>query len=365
MIEILPEMKPSLISLFEETAWELSGFAVLAGHCPGRLWVDNAENPAIGFMHTPEGSLLTGNPDNQEALENFRLWFDQEFLPHGIRNEAFGFDCYFAPKWYAPAGWLFESRPLIQTPRLHFLVQPENVPKNLPEPSPEFQQIWIDPAFIRSGFNLKNKPHIRDWVKNNWGTDENFSRNGFGFCLKKDDVIISWSVCDCVFEDRCEIGIHTDPDFRRRGLAAATTRHMLQYAFAHGFREVGWHCDADNAGSIGTATRNGFIKERDYFSWSGYFNLQRHQLMTAFSAIETGDADNARTILLEVLDSDPVDMGILYDLACGFARIHMPDHAFPLLRVLIGNDPKVRHPIQRDPDFDSLRELSEWKELMG
>ncbi len=37
----------------------------------------------------------------------------------------------------------------------------------------------------------------------------------------------------------------------------------------HDYREIGWHCASSNAGSIATARKVGFEKERDYVAYSG------------------------------------------------------------------------------------------------
>ncbi len=111
--------------------------------------------------------------------------------------------------------------------------------------------------------------HVRNWIKNNWGTREDFFARGFGFVTETLDnhKIVSWSICDCIGDHACEIGIHTHPDYRRQGLAALTASAAVDYALAQGLGVVGWHCNADNIGSQHTALRVGFTLERDYVSF--------------------------------------------------------------------------------------------------
>jgi hypothetical protein len=47
-------------------------------------------------------------------------------------------------------------------------------------------------------------------------------------------------------------------------LAAITAAATVEYALSHGFSMVGWQCLEDNLGSIGTAEKVGFERERDY-----------------------------------------------------------------------------------------------------
>jgi RimJ/RimL family protein N-acetyltransferase len=64
----------------------------------------------------------------------------------------------------------------------------------------------------------------------------------------------------------CEIGIHTAKE-RRRGLATLTAAATVEYALSNGFSTIGWQCSEDNLGSIGTAEKVGFERERDYAMW--------------------------------------------------------------------------------------------------
>ena len=104
-------------------------------------------------------------------------------------------------------------------------------------------------------------------MENNWGSTADFLERGFGFVTIYDDEVVSWSLADCVGGDACEIGIRTAETFRRRGLATITVAAAVEYALSNGFaiaEAVGWHCPEDNYGSIGTAEKVGFEKERDY-----------------------------------------------------------------------------------------------------
>jgi RimJ/RimL family protein N-acetyltransferase len=102
----------------------------------------------------------------------------------------------------------------------------------------------------------------------NWGSTAAFLAKGFGFVTlytKAGAVqVVSWSLADCRSGDACEIGIHTVKEYRRRGLASITAAAAVEYALSHDFSRVGWHCSEDNLGSIGTAEKVGFERERDY-----------------------------------------------------------------------------------------------------
>ena len=55
--------------------------------------------------------------------------------------------------------------------------------------------------------------------------------SGFGFCLvNKDNRIISWCISDWVTDEKTEIGVGTDENFRRRGYATLVVNATLNYS---------------------------------------------------------------------------------------------------------------------------------------
>ncbi len=60
--------------------------------------------------------------------------------------------------------------------------------------------------------------------------------------------------------DRCELGIGTAEEHRRRGLATLSGSAVIRGAVSRGITEIGWHCYAMNAASVATAERLGFTR---------------------------------------------------------------------------------------------------------
>lgn len=120
-----------------------------------------------------------------------------------------------------------------------------------------FELRQLDAAlFART--DLTNHQRIVDWATANWGSVEQFLAHGFGFVLVHEQTIASWTLADCIIGERCEIGIHTDPNYRRRGLATIVVAANVAHALSHGLRMVGWQCSEDNLGSQGVAEKVGF-----------------------------------------------------------------------------------------------------------
>lgn len=129
----------------------------------------------------------------------------------------------------------------------------------------------IDEALL-VGSTVEVPNDIPEWIEHNWGTRDNFLTHGFGSVTAalNTNQIVSWSICDCIADNTCEIGIRTHPEYRQRGLAALTTAATVDYALTHGFSTVGWHCNADNIASQRTALQSGFTLERECLTFVSF-----------------------------------------------------------------------------------------------
>jgi tetratricopeptide (TPR) repeat protein len=65
-------------------------------------------------------------------------------------------------------------------------------------------------------------------------------------------------------------------EYRRRGFATITAADAVEYALSNEFAVVGWHTHDHNHGSIGTAEKIGFEKEREYEQYFCMFNEALH-----------------------------------------------------------------------------------------
>ncbi len=235
---------------------------VLQGHNPGAVYADDPAAPQVVFITGPEGAYLGGTvpPAAQRpALKAFL----------GERLAVLG-DLWLAvmPAWDEHLADLFPRAPLRQ-PRQHYVCTQvmldwrARLPDNMIV-QPITGDLIADPS-------VELPEHVHDWMEDNWASTDNFLARGFGFVTidEEHNRVASWSLCDCVSHDTprgntCEIGIHTDPAYRERGLAAITASAAVEHALAHGFQSVGWHCHLENIGSRRTALKVGFSWERDY-----------------------------------------------------------------------------------------------------
>lgn len=243
--------------------YNVSISGVLAGSNPGTVYVDSLETPQVALLISPEGTYLAGVESGSDQVAALRSQIADLLATGDI--EALWLTC--EPTWQPLLNDIL-PRPALQIPRQHYVCTALSFDwlSRVPE---GFALHAIDEALLVRP-ELVIPDHVEDWIQNNWGSRECFLAHGFGFVTEalNTNQVVSWSLCDCIGDDACEIGIHTHPDYRRRGLAALTSAAAVDYAFGQGLSLVGWHCNADNTASQRTALRVGFTSERDYLTFA-------------------------------------------------------------------------------------------------
>ena len=246
--------------LFQALEYHLTSAAVLDGNCPGKVFADDPANPQTAFVFSPEGCYLAGNPTNDAFNRDLNsVIYTGEAFDEEV--DALFFVCH-------PEGWrerlavVLNPRPPIKMHRRHYVCRELKYDWRANVPDGYAVHRINEPLLNRPGLRIPD--HVTNWMKNNWGSTADFLQRGFGLVTIHTDEAVSWSLADCISGDGCEIGIRTLPAYRRRGLAAVTAAAAVDHAFSLGLSLVGWQCPEDNLGSIRTAERVGFEKERDY-----------------------------------------------------------------------------------------------------
>ena len=268
--------------LFNELEYNLITSAVIERTSLGRIYVDYAADPRTAFMCTTEGYYLAGYENNNEFNTSLnKLIFEKIFAGDTIRKDETDIAIGFHPdSWKDKMPIIFQGRIPLTTARRHYVCTELKVDQWRDHVPKGFQVRRIDEKLLRAP-HLEIPEHVTGWMKTNWGSISGFMKKGFGFCMLHDKRIVSWSIADCVGGNACEIGIHTREDYRRQGLATLTAAAAVDYFLSSGFREVGWHCDEYNLGSIGVAEKVGFKLERKYIQYYACANEAHHLEETA------------------------------------------------------------------------------------
>ena len=252
--------------LLEGFDYSLSIHAAIEGNNPGRIFVDDVSTPRTALALTVEGYLLAGvhdNPETNEALR--RLFKEQIFSGKVYVNGDWSMSLAVHPQgWEARLPELIPTHEIEKSARYHYLCRAVRLDWRTAIPE-GYVVRRVDRALLHAGEDVFPEA-VRDWmdVEEMWGTEENFLSRGVSFAALYEGQVVTWCTPDCVAGDRIDVGIFTHPDHRRRGLAAAAVAATAEYCLGHGFRAVGWHCNADNVASWKTAEKVGFERNREY-----------------------------------------------------------------------------------------------------
>jgi RimJ/RimL family protein N-acetyltransferase len=252
--EIGPEDHEQVRSIFAELAEiHLNITAVLDSNCPGAIYVDDVVYPQTAYVTSSDAHYLAGAQHNHAF--------------NAALNAALPRDTYFVlfcdpDRWESALDVVLKHTYAVQARRRYYTLKHLKIADWQDRIPAGFSMQRVDAGLLAKG--LKNRDDVEGWILAEWHSVDAFFEQGFGFCLVHDNDIVSWSLSDYVSGDRCEIGINTDGDYRRRGCGTLTAAATAAYAVAHGFSGIGWHCWDNNAGSIRVAENVGFAKTADY-----------------------------------------------------------------------------------------------------
>ena len=316
--------------LSDLTAYNVSIDAVLEGCNPGEVYVDDAAAAQLALLTGPEGTYLGGTSPTADHIAALKALVNDLMVQQDV--ELLWLVC--APGWAQHLAQILPRPPLSQA-RQHYVCTVLALDWRVQVP----QGYAVQPITqaLLSRVDLEVPDHIYHWMDSNWGCTEDFLARGFGFVTEDQTQqrVVSWSLCDCSGGAACEIGIHTRPEYRRRGLAAITAAAAVEHALAQGFREVGWHCNTENIASAHTALKVGFVRERDYSQYVSFRSEAIHWAEAArMQAVQGNYAEAADGYVRADSAGEQPEWGryIPFYAACMFARLGDEAAAFHWLR---------------------------------
>lgn len=257
--------------------------SVLEGVYPGKIFVDNPEQPRTALLTTFIESeaygtwgFLAGDPSN----EAFNRWLNVGIFERQIvagNTPVLLLTC--DPQdWGGQMEIVLHPRPPIWMPRCHFVSRQVNYDWRAALPA-GFEVARMD-ADLASRPDLEVPEEIAaNLAKWSNAASERFSDFGFVTLDVSEErpVISSWATVDFVARGAGDLGFFTQPDYRRRGLGTIAAAAALEHGFAAGLTQVNWTCDAENVGSFHTADKLGLERIEDYQMALLIFDEKRHQ----------------------------------------------------------------------------------------
>jgi hypothetical protein len=252
------KIKP-LINGIPEINISLNG--IIIGNNGGQVWVDNLDNPktaivfAIGCTY-----FIIGDAENEDFNNSLDSYISDVIGPDCL-NTYGGTHFIVTPhedEWKNKLDIIFKHRNPYKEYQYCYLFNEEkyknlrNSQYNLPD---GYTIKRIDEAMI---CNDKENLIVDDILDGFWSSVDKFWDKGFGFCILKDDKIISNCFSGYVNGNLHEIVIRTyGEENRRKGFATLVARTYIDYCISNKIIPH-WSTDEYNIGSIITAEKCGF-----------------------------------------------------------------------------------------------------------
>jgi len=229
---------------------ELSIEAVIKGKSRGAIYVDDSEKPQSALIMTPECNVVAGYAGNPEFNVGVKSCLD------------FGGDAIMCDTtdWERRINDIHSNVAVRKYLRRYYQLSQ----RLLPDFTGLDGKYTVEYVYSDGLDDLKynNSENVIDWF--NFSNIDDYKGCCLGAYVRTDSKIVSWCLADCIVEDKMEIGVKTDPEFRRQGLATIAVAATVSKCMANGIRQIGWHCVDSNIGSYTVAERVGFVKVKEY-----------------------------------------------------------------------------------------------------
>ncbi len=148
--------------------------ALLDGINPGRIFVNDLENPSAAYIETVEGRHLVGVSIRDTFTSALQTHFDANMPDWGI---AVTVD---PDSWVNSLANIFHPRPVRQMTRRHYVCT-KLAYTNWRERLPDGFVVRPIDSNLLDNEALDIPDHILNWIKYNWGTRAHYEQYGFGF----------------------------------------------------------------------------------------------------------------------------------------------------------------------------------------
>jgi len=224
-------------------------FSVIEGNNPGRVFVDRLGHPSIAVLRFAGGELfLAGRADNEATNREMVALLSTALAPPGSHLIIYTF----SDAWGRALDGLLRDRGVGHFVRETFVLDPATFRARHAD--------WrsrVPPGFrvqrMDRDLALRSDPGLAFL----WGDIDSFVARALGYCVLREDQIVSRCSPVALGDKRFETGVGTAEAYRRRGLATLACCAFVEHSLDIGLKPE-WGC-VYNEASKGLATKLGFV----------------------------------------------------------------------------------------------------------
>lgn len=260
-----PHLYSNTAALFQAPQHCLVFNGFVAGTSPGRLWVDNAQQPRVALLWDGHHCVyVMGDAGYAPGLALLK-----EFVATELTSQAATRGIDFFKLAYGSSAWEKPLNDVLAGMQLHCydrvfyrldLAAARTAQRSALSAGYRIARITDDLLDTRS---LHWIDAVADEIDLCWPARSIFLARGFGFCLLDDQGVVCWCTAEYVSRDQCGLGIETAEAQRGRGFATQTAGAFVDHCLAHCITPH-WDSWRANAPSVAVAEKLGFRKVADY-----------------------------------------------------------------------------------------------------
>lgn len=243
--------------LFKELNYNVVINSIIKGNAQGEIYVDNIKAPKVAIVWNNVGDVLIGGDSSDEvANRSIDDLIKNVFIPQVIKLgiEVSRIEISYTENFEGKLKVLKDKaskdvvRNVYKFNKLK--VNPLSV---IPR---KFELVEIHENVLRNN-KLEHLEKLKGWINTFWNSEEEFLKSGIGYCLVKDNVIVSFCISAYTYDDKVEFVLKTSEIFRGRGFGKSVASACVEKAVKSG-KQVEWQCDNDNVPATRLADSLGF-----------------------------------------------------------------------------------------------------------
>ncbi len=242
---------------------------VVVGNNPGRVWVDDLENPssAIVWSDGLECFQFMGCVNNQVFYNELQNFIDNTII-NFLKDKKLDFLEFSADteEWFPfiynalscreiKENWQYVYKSVGSSQSIHNVI--------IPKP---YCLHKIDESFIlsvKNGNMVSNPDFLIDYIEQFWDSTENYLNLGYGYVAVDAGKIVSFAITSFLYDKTFSIGVETLEQARRKGLAGTLVNILFNELYSKNYN-IWWDCMVDNIASQKTAESTGLILDHRY-----------------------------------------------------------------------------------------------------
>lgn len=249
--------------------------AMAEGNSPALVWVDDRAQPSAAYVwDKAHCHFLVGDASAPAFAQAVRELVRQEIAPQmAAQGKAFLKVHCSTADWEDKIGAVYETAELVRRERVFYALEHLGKPDWRASVPNGFSVQQIDAKLLATD-RLRGIEILRNEIQTGWYSVEDFLHTGLGYCLLRENEIVTWCTAEYVSDGKCGVGIETAAEHMRRGFATLTASAFVEHAVAKGMTPH-WDSWKMNLPSVAVAHKVGFRLISEYAVFTGRFQAPK------------------------------------------------------------------------------------------